>query len=75
MTNSIRAPQLAFARITFKGEFFHTSATGAAAFYHQIEQNQFDDDNSSDLRRTYSGNRTNFGVLLWLKRVDIRFFK
>ena len=57
----------------FKGEFFHTSASGAAGFYsHQIEQSaRIDDGSSSYLSRTNSGTATNEDVGLlsfWFKR-------
>ena len=56
----------------FKGEFFHTSAAGAAGFYdYQIEQSvRFDSASSSYLSATYSGagNRRTGTISCWFKR-------
>ena len=62
----------------FKGEFFHTSATGAAAFYdYQIEQSiRFDGGSTESLRRTPSsaGNRQTWSFSLWMKRGNLDGF-
>ena len=62
----------------FKGEFFHTSAAGAAGFYdYQIEQSmRFDyigTNSGTYLTRTPSsaGNRKTYTISMWVKRTSI----
>ena len=59
----------------FKGEFFHTSASGAAAFYdYQIEQSaRFSYAGSTHMYRTPSstGNRKTYTFSTWLKLTGV----